>query len=514
MVRSRNISILLNIITSSVLVLSNVSPVLADSLTPDVFITEVQTGNTTASQEFIELYNSSDVDIDLADTHGTQGFTWKLQQYSSTKVASPTFTWATSDIASTISLTGTIAAHGFYLLASTGYLPGGITPDQTYSDRLANTGGGLRLVSVATSDKSVTAHDQVAWLTVVTGGLLPAGFYAPHTVYGSLQRQMNEDDTYLDDEGNLVGFSDSDSTLVTPKAAWQVLPPDPDPADEPPVDNPAPPDDPPVVAPVDDTPPVVLPTEEQVVDEPAPPEVVLLPPQITELLPNPAAPATDDSDEFVELYNPNDQVLDLIGYTLETGLKDSYHFDLSSLTIPAGSYVVVTSGGSTLSLANTGGHARLLNAEGIVISQTDDYADAPEGQSWALINGAWYWTTTPTSMQPNVLTTPIPIIKKAALAKVAKTTTKKVTAVKGASTTKKAAVKTTKAAKKPIAAASKIPAAADIVPPVHTSILVAAGVLAVVYAGYEYRTDIANRIYQLRQHRAHRRAARTSAQGR
>lgn len=40
---------------------------------------------------------------------------------------------------------------------------------------------------------------------------------------------------------------------------------------------------------------------------------------ITELLPNPAAPATDDADEFVELFNGSDEPVRLRGYKLQTG---------------------------------------------------------------------------------------------------------------------------------------------------------------------------------------------------
>ncbi len=501
------------------MVLALASPVMADTATdpamPDVFITEIQTGNDTASQEFIELYNASDADIDLADTNAMQGFTWKLQQFSSTKVSAATFSWATTDPSSTISLTGVIPAHGFYLLSSTGYFPGSIDADQNYSDRLANTGGGIRLVTVNTIDKSIVDIDRVGWLVVPAGATLAPDFYAPHTARGSLQRQMNEDNTYLDETNKLVGFIDGDSTEITPKAAWQLVLADPVPIDDPPTtDDPV---DQPTDPPVDDPTTVdVPPVDDPIVDQPVQPEVVLLPPQITELLPNPAAPTTDDIDEFVELYNPNDQALNLDGYTLETGSKDSYHFLLNNLTIPAGSYVVVTSGGSTLSLANSGGHARLLDQNGIVIVQTDEYADAPEGQSWALINATWAWTTTPTPMQPNMLTTPVPLIKTAAVAKVAKAkvATKKVTAVKAATTTKKPVAKTTKAAAKTTAKTPTYPATADVVPPVHTGILVAAGVLAVVYAGYEYRQDIGNRIYKSRQYRATRRAARTESAGR
>ena len=49
-------------------------------------------------------------------------------------------------------------------------------------------------------------------------------------------------------------------------------------------------------------------------------DIGLSAPQISELLPNPAGTGNDATDEFIELYNPNDQPFDLSGFVLQTGL--------------------------------------------------------------------------------------------------------------------------------------------------------------------------------------------------
>lgn len=234
---------------------------------------------------------------------------------------------------------------------------------------------------------------------------------------------------------------------------------------------------------------------------------------ITEILPNPAAPATDDNDEFVELYNPNSETVDLTGYKIQTGESFSYSYTISDLQIGVGEYAVITSGVSSLSLSNTSGRARLLDPAGNVLSQTDGYTAAPEGQSWAKINGVWGWTSAPTPRAANVYLPP--------LLKVATTVKKSSTSSTAKAPTKaKSATTATKAAKtaKPGATTGKTAAAAGSSPagitPLHPLVLAGVGSVALLYAGYEYRSDIANRIYKFRSNRADRRAARTSSKGR
>jgi|GEM_PF-1106247 len=233
---------------------------------------------------------------------------------------------------------------------------------------------------------------------------------------------------------------------------------------------------------------------------------------ITELLPNPSPPSTDENDEFVELYNPGIDAVDLDGYKVQTGSNYSYSFTIDNQTILAGGYLVLTSGGTGLTLANTAGRARLLDPVGNVISETDPYEDADEGATWALINGIWQWTNTPTSGNANVFTAVLAVAKTTKKASAKTTTAKPKVSSAKAKTTKKA--KKVKAAKAP--KTKKVTAAANAssltnttqTSSLHPGVLVLVGGLALVYAAYEYRHDFANTLYKFRRNRAARRAAR------
>lgn len=236
------------------------------------------------------------------------------------------------------------------------------------------------------------------------------------------------------------------------------------------------------------------------------------PPQlmITEILPNPALPATDENDEFVELYNAGSEPVSLKGYKIQTGLDYSHSVTLSDQTIVPGGFYVLTSGASSLSLTNSGGRVRLLDPSGNVVSETDAYGEAVEGESWAYIDGVWQWTSKPTPSETNVYAAPIIIPGKTS------TTTKKVSTkvaaapkVKAATTAKTTTAKKTAAAKtaKQTDSASNSPEAGKTV--VHAAVIAGIGGLAVLYGAYEYRGDISNTIYKLKRNRANRRENRS-----
>jgi hypothetical protein len=241
----------------------------------------------------------------------------------------------------------------------------------------------------------------------------------------------------------------------------------------------------------------------------------LIVPQITELLPNPASPQTDATDEFIELYNPNDAAYDVSGLVLEAGgaMMRRYVLPEGSILQPH-EYRALLSDVTSLSLPNSGGSARLLDTSGTVIMQTDAYDTAPDGQAWMVDDTGWRWTTSPTPHAVNTFVGSPAVVKKAS-STTPKQTTKKTAAVKAASTTKPktkatAAVKE----KKPKTVATKArlsTVSATARNPVHTGVLAVIGVFALLYGAYEYRHDMANKIHQFRSNRAARRAARQTA---
>jgi len=231
----------------------------------------------------------------------------------------------------------------------------------------------------------------------------------------------------------------------------------------------------------------------------------LAPPLITELMPNPMGAGTDASDEFIELYNSNDVAFSLGGFTLQTGLgtKHSYVFPASA-SIPAKEFITYYSSQTGLSMSNTEGQAQLLDRSKAVVVQTEPYDSAPDGQAWALANGAWYWTAKATPQATNVIDQPL--IKAATAAK--KLTVKRA-AAKSASSKVKAATTKVKKTRTPKAttvkqtttsAEARQTASIPGPVPIHPGVLAVVVLGAVGYGAYVYRKDLANAFYKLRRH--------------
>jgi hypothetical protein len=220
-------------------------------------------------------------------------------------------------------------------------------------------------------------------------------------------------------------------------------------------------------------------------------DVGLSPPQITELLPNPVGTGTDASDEFIELYNPNSKPFDLSGFTLQTGstTKHNYIFP-SGTTLPPSSFVAFYSADTGLSLSNTSGESDLLDPLGALLSQTDPYGTAKDGQSWAFAKGTWYWTLQPTPGKVNTIAQASP----------------------SSSSTSAGAKKSSGSVKGVSTAAANTPSGTGNVTqtaqttPIHPWTLAVVGGLALAYGLYEYRLDLANYFHRLRRHRALSRA--------
>lgn len=127
----------------------------------------------------------------------------------------------------------------------------------------------------------------------------------------------------------------------------------------------------------------------------------LLPLKLTELLPN--AVGSDTGSEFIELYNPNDQAVNLAGYQLWVGVAYEKAYDF-----PEGSVIEPH---SFHSFSNTEIHFSLLNSssgvalikDGALVDQTPLYSEPEEGASWALVNEQWqYVSPTPGSENTSV----------------------------------------------------------------------------------------------------------------
>lgn len=209
--------------------------------------------------------------------------------------------------------------------------------------------------------------------------------------------------------------------------------------------------------------------------------------RLTELLPDPVAPEQDSEDEFVELYNPTTETVDLTGFVLQAGANWRYSFELDGLSIGPGGYLELRSADTHLTLGNVGTTVRLVGPAGEVIDETH-YDTAKAGQAWARTGvSGWEWTAVPTPGLANQFVAP-PV--KAI-----------VSAPKKASTIKKAVAK---AASKKAAAKPKnaVKAATDIAPlgganqaasqNSSFNYLLLGGLAAIVggYVAYEYRHEM------------------------
>ncbi|OIO18618.1 MAG: hypothetical protein AUJ37_05040 [Candidatus Magasanikbacteria bacterium CG1_02_41_34] len=125
---------------------------------------------------------------------------------------------------------------------------------------------------------------------------------------------------------------------------------------------------------------------------------------ISEILPNPEG---SDTTEFIELYNPTDETIDLTDMKLddEEGGSRAY-------TIPEGTkieprqYLVFGRQETKLALNNTTDSARILYPDGTVLRDIR-YDDVPEGHSYVRNeNDEWIWTSTLTPGKATILSPP------------------------------------------------------------------------------------------------------------
>jgi len=216
-------------------------------------------------------------------------------------------------------------------------------------------------------------------------------------------------------------------------------------------------------------------------------------PQISEVLPNPASPQTDADDEFIELYNSNDKAFDLSGFGLQAGTTTVHKYTFpDGTTISPHQFLAFYSSDTGLSLSNSDGQVKFLDPGGNVLGQTDLYSTAKDGYAWVSADGLWQWTTTPTANAANVIAAPPAAAKTAS-------TSKTSSAAKKSSKTSKTAAATP--------SSNNLPSGGTPAASLHPGILAGIGSLAVVYALYEYRNDLANQLYKLRRYRTTRRAA-------
>jgi cell division septation protein DedD len=500
----------------------------ASLLSNPILITEVMPGtDTSASEEFIEIYNQSKTAVDLAKDN------WVIQITSSKAT-----TWSG---AKSVKLTGTLYP-GTYAIVTSTYTSSGVAKsylpeyaNAQFSAGLTATSGHVRVGKTAVAPATGLQYvDSLEWSTKETSGSLTSAGIDEAVVYtldsaikagSSIKRMLADDKRFIRSgdpardwllstcptptSNSVAATTTLDPTIFEPlPTAIDAVNPscvaiEEDSGSEGGGEIAPPTDEPPAILLPSETPATSPGTASTGASIPAV-DKGLQSPQITELLPNPGSPNTDAADEFVELYNNNDATFDLSGFMLSIGTTGSKHVTFpDGTTIAPHSFKAFFSSELHLSLSNSSGKVALVDPLGNQLHATDDYGTAKDDTAWALAQGKWQWTTHPTPGATNVIAAPAPTSKKAATAK---------------TKTSKATAKTTAAKQKSTKAAtvSDMAAASSLQPdtPLHPLTLAVVGSFALLYGAYEYRRDLANRFHQLRSYRTARRAARTKLEGR
>lgn len=120
-------------------------------------------------------------------------------------------------------------------------------------------------------------------------------------------------------------------------------------------------------------------------------------PIFSEVLPNPEG--SDSTEEWIELYNPYSETINLAGLKLDDIEGGSNSYDLEG-SMGSENFLLIWIEDSNLSLNNSGDSIRLLGVNDEILWQVD-YLDSVEGQSYALINDTYEWTETPTPGEEN-----------------------------------------------------------------------------------------------------------------
>jgi hypothetical protein len=115
-------------------------------------------------------------------------------------------------------------------------------------------------------------------------------------------------------------------------------------------------------------------------------------------------PGTTANDEFVELTNLAATSVNLNGWELDdVSSGGSAPFKLDGLVLPPSGFLTLYKPQSKITLNDSGDTVRLIQPSGMVLDSTS-YAASIRGQSWAKNSSGWQWTTTPTPNGLNVFT--------------------------------------------------------------------------------------------------------------
>ncbi len=124
---------------------------------------------------------------------------------------------------------------------------------------------------------------------------------------------------------------------------------------------------------------------------------------INEFFPNPKG--KDTENEFIEIYNPGPDEIDLSNWQIDDQEnKGSHPYTFpENFIIKKGEYLDLPYFQTKISLNNDSDWVRLLWPNGETIDEIE-YSSPPEAESYNKTNNGWHWSTTPTPGEPNIIT--------------------------------------------------------------------------------------------------------------
>lgn len=263
------------------------------------------------------------------------------------------WTLQTADEKIKISLTGTISANGFYLLERTddATVPD-ITANQIYTGALSNNGQDLWLY-----DGNNNIIDEADFYQGWTAG--------DNTTKQTTERADNNNWQTSKDAGGTPKTQNSSGTTEVSNNEQKTNP-------TPSAQNP--------------TPNITYPSG------------IFL----NEILPNPEG--SDETDEWIELYNSNNFDVDLFGWKIQDtkGTATTYNIPKNT-NISTGGVLVFKRPDTKIMLNNDEDGVNLLTPDGKIVDSVF-YTKALLGRSYVKTNSEWHWSTTLTPNSTNIVT--------------------------------------------------------------------------------------------------------------
>lgn len=339
-----------------------------------VVISEFQTaGTSSASQEYVSIYNNSSVEVDISG--------WCLQYVT----ASGATTTNLACLPASAQTETVIPPQHYVTFATNEYvIATSIPSDYVFSAGLAATGGHLRLVDAQNPKQQI---DKVGWGTAANPET--SAITAPGP--GERVERILMENVRVDTDNN---FEDFGVDVCLNLSGMQKIVP---------VGYGADPDglcalD--VCTNIDGlqlTIPDNFITDGFICTEILEDAEII----ITEVMPNVAG--SDTGKEYIELYNPNNFEVQLKGYELSVGPAQSSRYTLLEQIMLPLTYLSFSDVITGITLPNTTASLRLTAPAGNVVSEAEPYVEPLDDHAWALINDVWQYTLQPTQAAPNIL---------------------------------------------------------------------------------------------------------------